>query len=50
MRLRLIPSRASVCTLAALALACAVALVMRVPLASVRASRALPPPRCSSSR
>jgi uncharacterized protein (DUF58 family) len=35
MRLRLIPSRASVYVLAALALACAVALVLRVPLASV---------------
>ena len=35
MRLRLIPSRASVYTLAALALGCAVALVARVPLASV---------------
>ncbi|MEP7295471.1 MAG: DUF58 domain-containing protein, partial [Burkholderiales bacterium] len=35
MRLRVIPSRASVWTLAALALACAIALVMRVPLAEV---------------
>ncbi len=35
MRLRLIPSRVSVCTLAVFALACAVALVMRTPLAGV---------------
>jgi uncharacterized protein (DUF58 family) len=35
MRLRLIPSRASVYLLAALALACAVALVLRVPLVDV---------------
>jgi uncharacterized protein (DUF58 family) len=36
MRLRLIPSRASVYTLAALALACEVALVMGTPLATVQ--------------
>jgi len=36
MRLRLIPSRASIYTLAALALACAVALVMGTPLATVQ--------------